>query len=157
MKGPEHINYISQKIYTECYGSDIHIKSDDTFSLSRNGQIVNRIPWPYGEKMLESLIAHLSQNEPYGLVVESDFIGGLDGREILKCKDNELTIIERKYLWNKVELTFPGAHSTVQSDQSTTKSGGTDNILFTVVMATALILSIIASIYFLFFRKNRGE
>jgi len=105
-KPQDFVGQLSRKIYADCYGIDIVIKSDKTFYFKDNNeQLIKKIPWPYELKAIESLISALTNGEPYALVGPGATISsGLNAINAITCGDHNLSVNFDNYYWDNEQF-----------------------------------------------------
>jgi len=107
------INYLSNTIWNDCQGKDIHINKSILHYAGTN-QTVSLVSWgSYTLDDIKQIIGELGKgnyNTIMGTCQGGTRItaqGLIDGCGILTCGGNDLDIIQFTYFWNKVQVDVP--------------------------------------------------
>jgi len=107
------IDYLTDKIYKDCYGHDLNIKEPFIQNTLTNSS-VTLISWPYDKMTLRRVIELFGTYEPFNDYMNGCFSGdksgmsvGKDGCNILNCSKNKLDINKYTYSWNNERIDVP--------------------------------------------------
>jgi hypothetical protein len=119
------INYLTDIIWKDCQGKDIHINQPILKLISTN-QTLSLIKWPYSKEDLRSVIQILSEQPyrtyqgqcdgVYSMVSDT----GWEGCGILTSGKNKLNINFDTYYWNGVKVDVPVEDIKIASGQNST-------------------------------------
>lgn len=155
---------LSDMIWTDCQGNNIHINQPVLKRISTN-QTFDLLPWPYTRKDVRTIIGLLDDKvhfaffagtcENKALTVDT----GVDGCSILTCQDDRLDVNRDTYYWkgtkvdaSKDELKITSGNNSpiieTQGEKSPVTTGVNSPITqqeysFQIVLAAGIIGAVI--------------
>ena len=107
LKTPEFIEYLSNKIYEDCKGSDINIKEGFMETVNTK-QPFTVLKWPYDISTIKKIIQLFTENGPYLILSRGWAMGsGEVAQQILTCKNHKLDISGDDYYWDGIKVELP--------------------------------------------------
>lgn len=110
------IDYLTNMMWNDCQGNDIHINQPGVLSYIETNQSVSLIEWPYDKNSLREIVRIFGEEQQIFTTIfggtcenynDSTRIGGINGCGILTCGDNRLDINGYNYFWNGIKVDVP--------------------------------------------------
>jgi hypothetical protein len=115
------IDHLTNLIWEDCRGKDIHINQPVIIDLETNKSIP-LIKWAYNKSKIKDIIRIFGEEQPYFSNILSGtcedkgpYVGGIDGCGILTCGNNWLDINGYNYFWNGIKVDVPKEEFKVTS------------------------------------------
>ena len=108
------INHLTDLIWTDCKGKDIHInQSILNYTIENRTSYLKLIEWPYDRGTIRRIIELFGEGQSkfetfFGTCDDKGVtITGINGCGILTCGENRLNINGYNYFWNGVKVDVP--------------------------------------------------
>jgi hypothetical protein len=116
------IDYLTDKIWKDCQGKDIHINQPVIMDTATN-QSISLIKWPYNRSAIRDIVRILGEEQEifstiFGTCQDSNNsirIERINGCSILTAGNNRLDINGYNYLWNDVKVDVPQENLNIKT------------------------------------------